>query len=75
MADEFADCRRKDDHSQTHRIPVSSLPYFPDWEPIPEDEQDAGQPPDSAAEDAPAEPKTAPKPASKSTDTTKGRGE
>jgi len=36
MADEIVLCRRMDDHTQTHRIAVSALPYFPDWEPVPD---------------------------------------
>jgi hypothetical protein len=43
VADEFVDCRRKDDHSHTHRIPVSALPHFPDWEPIPGQEAEPSE--------------------------------
>jgi len=74
MADETVLCRRKDNHSLTHVIPVAALGYFPDWEPIP-DEPEPG-PGGQAA----APPKPAPEAASdgaktRKTDSSKGRGE
>lgn len=73
MADETVLCRRKDDHSITHVIPVAALGYFPDWEPIPEPEP-APRAAGEAAEGGEAEtPKTGGKTPRK-TDS-KGRGE
>ncbi|MDF5758617.1 hypothetical protein [Spongiactinospora sp. TRM90649] len=37
MADEIVLCRRKDDHAQTLPIALSALPYFPDWERVPDE--------------------------------------
>ncbi|MEU8199291.1 hypothetical protein AB0C10_36450 [Microbispora amethystogenes] len=93
MADEFVNCRLVDDHSVTQRVAVSALPYFPDWEPIPGEEEQPHPTVDPAAAENPApdasetsedegsksggsrSKTTASKSASKTTDSSKGRGE
>lgn len=34
-------CRLKDDHSVIHEVGESALTYFPDWEPVPDDQREA----------------------------------
>ncbi len=71
MADETVLCRRKDNHGITHVIPVAALGYFPDWEPVP-DEQAAG--PGKAEGGSPAEPDAAPKADTKTARKTDSKG-
>lgn len=63
MAIEFVLCRRKDDHTVTTKIARRALDAWPDWEPIPTEDETADQPSPTApeAEEPAREKTTAPK--------------
>lgn len=53
-------CRLKDDHTVTRDIGETALFYFPEWQPIPDDPEDAARDGEPAASEPPADeaPKT-----------------